>query len=54
VTFEAHGGIGLGNVRERLSVHFGERATLTAGAGSPGKWITEIGMALLREGADAG
>ncbi len=54
VTFEAHGGIGLGNVRERLSVHFGERATLTAGAGSPGKWITEIGMPLLREGADAG
>jgi hypothetical protein len=51
-TIEAHGGIGLGNVRERLSVHFGEHATLTAGSGSPGQWIAEIGMPLLREATD--
>jgi len=53
-TIEAHGGIGLGNVRERLSVHFGEQATLTAGSGSPGQWIAEIGMPLLREATAAG
>jgi hypothetical protein len=53
-TIEAHGGIGLGNVRERLSVHFGEQATLTAGSASPGQWIAEIGMPLLREATGAG
>jgi hypothetical protein len=52
-TIEAHGGIGLSNVRERLSVHFATQATLTAGAGSPGQWIAEIGMPLLREATGA-
>ena len=53
-TIEAHGGIGLGNVRERLSVHFGKQATLIAGSGSPGRWIAEIRMPLLREATDPG
>jgi len=52
-TIEAHGGIGLRNIRERLSVHFGERARVTAGCGSPGWWIAEVGMPLLREGTGA-
>jgi sensor histidine kinase YesM len=50
---EAPGGIGLRNVRERLSVHFGERATLTAGSITSGQWIAEVRMPLLSEGPDA-
>jgi LytS/YehU family sensor histidine kinase len=52
-TIQAQGGIGLGNIRERLSVHFGEQATLSARSDSPGQWIAEIGMPLLREGTGA-
>ena len=45
-------GIGLRNVRERLAVQFGERATFTAGVADAGNWIAEIRMPLLRDGPD--
>jgi len=45
------GGIGLRNVRERLAVHFGERATFTAGLTAMDEWSAEICMPLLLEGA---
>jgi len=41
--------IGLGNVRERLAVHFGERGRVVAGLTDPGHWCVEIRMPLLRE-----
>jgi hypothetical protein len=44
-------GIGLRNVRERLAVQFGERATFTAEAADPGHWIAEIRMPVLRDGS---
>jgi hypothetical protein len=50
---EAAGGIGLPNVRERLSVHFGGQASLTAGSVTPAQWIAELDMPLLRKGPDA-
>ena len=50
---EAPGGIGLRNVRERLSVHFGERARLTAGPTASGQWMAEVRMPLLSEGPAA-
>src|SRR3984893_7147139 len=37
-------GIGLSNVRERLEVQFGERATFTAGAVDENLWLAEIQM----------
>jgi len=43
-------GIGLNNVRERLAIQFGERATFTAGPGDDSNWIAEIRMPLLRDG----
>jgi len=46
-------GIGLKNVAERLSVHFGERASLTAGENDRGEWSAEIRMPLLHEGPRA-
>lgn len=49
-----HGpGIGLANVRERLSVQFGERASFTAGPGDDQLWVAEIHMPLLRDGPEA-
>ncbi len=41
-------GIGLNNVRERLSVQFGARAGLTAGVDGT-EWIAEIVLPLIRE-----
>jgi hypothetical protein len=49
-----HGpGIGLANVRERLAVQFGERASFKAGAGGDHEWVAEIHMPLLRDGPEA-
>jgi sensor histidine kinase YesM len=49
-----HGpGIGLANVRERLAVQFGERASFTAGLGAEHEWVAEIHMPLLRDGPEA-
>jgi hypothetical protein len=45
-------GIGLRNVRERLTVQFAERATFTAEAAGPGDWIAQIRMPLLRDGPE--
>jgi LytS/YehU family sensor histidine kinase len=47
---EGSPGIGLANVRERLEVQFGERATFTAGAADDNLWVAEIHMPLLRDG----
>jgi len=47
-------GIGLRNVRERLSIQFGERARLRSAAGPDHDWVAEIELPLLREAtADA-
>ena len=46
-------GIGLRNVAERLSVHFGECAHLKTGATDSGHWIAEVHMPLLRDGSRA-
>ena len=43
-------GIGLANVRERLAVQFGERASFSAGPTASGLWQAEIRMPLLRDG----
>jgi sensor histidine kinase YesM len=43
-------GIGLRNVRERLTLQFGERATFSAAPGEDNDWIVEICMPLLRDG----
>jgi hypothetical protein len=46
-----HGaGIGLANVRERLAVQFGERATFSAGPQAADLWVAEIRLPLLRDG----
>ena len=45
-------GIGLKNVRHRLALHFGERATLRAAAQQQGEWTVEIQLPLL--GVDCG
>jgi sensor histidine kinase YesM len=45
-------GIGLRNVRERLQVQFGERASFSAAAADATNWITEIRMPLLRDGPE--
>jgi two-component system, LytTR family, sensor kinase len=48
-----HGaGIGLANVRERLAVQFGERASFSAGPGADHQWVAEIHMPLLRDGPE--
>jgi LytS/YehU family sensor histidine kinase len=44
-------GIGLRNVRERLSLHFSDAATLRASAQESGTWIAQIHMPLV---GDAG
>lgn len=41
-------GIGVGNVRERLAVHFGDAARLQSAADGPGSWAAEIRMPALR------
>jgi len=43
-------GIGLRNVRERLAIQFGERASFSAAPGEDNDWIAEIHMPLLRDG----
>jgi hypothetical protein len=45
-------GIGLRNVRERLTVQFAERARFSAEAAGAGDWIAEIRMPLLRDGPE--
>jgi LytS/YehU family sensor histidine kinase len=45
-------GIGLRNVRERLTVQFGERAKFSAAAVDPNTWLAELRMPLLRDGPD--
>ena len=47
-----HSGIGLANVRERLTVQFGERAGFDAGPGADGLWVAQIRMPLLRDGPE--
>jgi hypothetical protein len=50
-----HGaGIGLANVRERLAVQFGERASFSAGAAEGDLWVAEVRMPLLRDGPEGG
>ncbi|MGP8034017.1 MAG: sensor histidine kinase [Steroidobacteraceae bacterium] len=43
------GGFGLRNIRERLAVQFGERATLTAGPGDTSTWVATVTLPVLRE-----
>lgn len=43
-------GIGVGNVRERLAIQFGDRAHLTTTCGLDRLWMAEIRMPLLRDG----
>jgi LytS/YehU family sensor histidine kinase len=45
-------GIGLANVRERLAVQFGERASFEAGPADGDVWLAQIRMPLLRDGPD--
>ena len=45
-------GVGLANVRERLTVQFGERAGFDAGPGANGMWVAQIRMPLLRDGPE--
>jgi len=46
-------GIGLANVRERLAVQFGERATFAAGPTDDNIWRAQIHMPLLRDGPES-
>ena len=43
-------GLGLRNVRERLAVQFGQRASLVAGPAESGLWQVTMRMPLLRDG----
>lgn len=43
-------GIGLRNVRERLAIQFGDRATFSAVPGYDNVWIAEVRIPLLRDG----
>jgi hypothetical protein len=45
-------GIGLANVRERLQVQFGERASFTAAPAGADLWVAQIVMPLLRDGPE--
>jgi hypothetical protein len=47
-----HDGIGLANVRERLEVQFGERATFSAAPQGEALWVAQIRMPLLRDGPE--
>jgi hypothetical protein len=42
-------GIGLRNVRERLSLHFGDAATFRAGAAQPDQWLAELRVPLVHD-----
>ena len=46
-------GIGLKNVRERLAIQFGDRATFEAAARFAGLWVTEIRLPLLAQLSDS-
>jgi LytS/YehU family sensor histidine kinase len=46
-------GIGLSNVRERLAVQFGARASFSAYRAGPTSWMAEIAMPALLERAPA-
>jgi hypothetical protein len=46
-TASGHAGIGLNNVRERLSIQFGERARFNAGPDRDRYWVAEIRIPLL-------
>jgi hypothetical protein len=43
-------GFGLRNVRERLAVHFGDRAALHVGPSAPAEWSAAIHLPLIYEG----
>jgi hypothetical protein len=43
------GGIGLRNVRDRLAIQFGERASFRAAPGERSQWVAEIRMPLLTD-----
>jgi hypothetical protein len=45
-------GIGLANVRERLAVQFGHRASFGAGPAEGHRWVAQIHMPLLRDGPE--
>ncbi|MGC8517724.1 MAG: sensor histidine kinase [Steroidobacteraceae bacterium] len=47
-----HDGIGLKNVRERLAIQFGERATFEAAPRPGGRWVAEIRLPLLAESSE--
>jgi hypothetical protein len=47
---EGRAGIGLKNVRERLAIQFGDRATFSAMPGYDNVWIAEVRLPLLRDG----
>jgi hypothetical protein len=46
-------GIGLRNVRERLAIQFGDRASFSATSGYDNVWIAEVRLPLLRDGPSA-
>jgi LytS/YehU family sensor histidine kinase len=46
-------GIGLRNVRERLAIQFGDRASFSAMPGYDNVWIAEVRLPLLRDGPTA-
>lgn len=46
-------GIGLKNVRERLAIQFGDRASFSAMPGYDNVWITEVRLPLLQDGPTA-
>ncbi len=43
------GGVGLRNVRERLIVQFGERATFNSGPAEGSSWVATVNLPVLRE-----
>jgi two-component system, LytTR family, sensor kinase len=49
VTTNGGSGSGLGNVRERLAVQFGPRATLTSGPDDVSTWVATVTLPALRE-----
>jgi signal transduction histidine kinase len=50
---QGRAGIGLRNVRERLAIQFGERASFSAMAGYDNVWIAEVRLPLLLDGPTA-
>ncbi len=47
---QGRAGIGLRNVRERLAIQFGDRASFSAMPGYDNVWIAEVRLPLLRDG----